>query len=477
MQERTNVENRFKPFAQKMADSGLDPIVIKTFRHYYDLLVSGETGKIGRSQIDPVAEDDVADLSQLQGLEQAGREALRKTAIIKLNGGLGTSMGLSKAKSLLHVKKGLSFLDITARQVLSYRQKIGAALPLAFMNSFATHEDTLQALEAYPSLQTVDIPLGFLQHKFPKVLQADLTPASWPADPDLEWNPPGHGDIYTSLVSSGMLHQLLEQDITYAFVSNVDNLGAVIDEGILGYFAENRFSFMMEVANRTEADTKGGHLARKMNGGLVLREIAQCPEEELDEFQDIRLFKYFNTNSIWVNLEDLKSLLDSHNNVIPLPMIRNPKSLDPRDESSPPVYQLETAMGSAIALFDNPAAVRVPRSRFLPVKKSQDLLGMWSDAYVLAEDYQMIRSPARDAGHLKITLDQTYYKKVDQLRTRFPHGAPSLTRCVSLDVKGDVRFGKDVEIKGKVTIKNETDQPLTIADGSTISEDVYQVND
>ena len=476
MQEREKIEQRFTPFARKMADHGLDPIVIQTFRHYYGLLVSGETGKIDRSQIEPVAEGDIADLEELHGLQDAGRQAIQKTAIIKLNGGLGTSMGLSKAKSLLVVKEGLSFLDITARQALTYRENVGASLPLAFMNSFATHEDTLEALQGYPNLKAGDIPLGFLQHKFPKVLQEDLSPASWPEDPDLEWNPPGHGDIYTSLVSSGMLERLLAEGITYAFVSNVDNLGAVIDETILGYFSDGGFPFLMEVADRTAADTKGGHLARKKGGGLVLREIAQCPEDELDEFQDIERYKYFNTNSIWINLEALKGLLDRHENVIPLPMIRNPKTLDPRDESSPPVYQLETAMGSAIALFDRPAAVRVPRSRFLPVKKSQDLLGLWSDAYVLGDNYELTRNPAGETGPLKITLDPSYYKKVDQLRARFPHGAPALVSCASLDVEGDVRFGKDVEIKGEVTIRNKTDRSLTIPDGKTISDEVYEAD-
>ncbi len=477
MARRQHDEDRFRPFAQKMAENGLDSVVIETFRHYYDRLVSGETGKIGRSEIDPVDKHDIPDLDTLGGLETAGREAARKTAVIKLNGGLGTSMGLSKAKSLLIVKERLSFLDITARQVLSYRAKSGAPLPVAFMNSFATHEDTLEALQAYPTLSTGGLPLGFLQHKFPKIRQKDLAPVSWPSDPDLEWNPPGHGDIYTSLVTSGMLGKLLEQGMSYAFVSNVDNLGAVIDEGILGYFAENEFPFMMEVAGRTEADTKGGHLARKKAGGFVLREIAQCPEDELGEFKDIDLFKYFNTNSIWINLEALKQLLDDHDNVIPLPIIRNPKTVDPRDETSPPVYQLETAMGSAIALFDQAAAVRVPRSRFLPVKKCQDLLGLWSDAYRLSSDYHLAQNPARDPGPLTVSLDETYYKKIDQLQSRFPYGAPSLVDCISLDVQGDVRFGKDIRITGKVAIKNSADHPMMIADGSHLAQDVHQADE
>ncbi len=120
-----------------------------------------------------------------------------------------------------------------------------------------------------------------MQHKFPKILQKDYSPASWPKNPKLEWNPPGHGDVYTALLTSGMLDSLLADGIIYAFISNSDNLGARLDESLLGYFAHHQFPFMMEVAEKTPADIKGGHLARHKNGRLILREAAQCPANEL----------------------------------------------------------------------------------------------------------------------------------------------------------------------------------------------------
>ncbi|NVM57123.1 MAG: UTP--glucose-1-phosphate uridylyltransferase, partial [Desulfobacterales bacterium] len=341
-----------------------------------------------------------------------------------------------------------------------------------FMNSFSTEADTLEALAPYNDLPVRGIPLSFLQHKFPKVSQDGLTPATWPADPDLEWNPPGHGDIYAALVTSGILQKLLDAGILYAFISNSDNLGSVMHETILGYFARNNFPFMMEVADRTEADSKGGHLARLKNGRFTLREIAQCPEDELDEFQDIKVYKYFNTNTIWVNLAALNELLDAHQNVIGLPMIRNPKTVDPKDESSPAVYQLETAMGSAISVFEGATAIRVPRNRFAPVKKCQDLLALWSDCYVLTDDSRVIQNPGRKLGPPVLRLDNRYFKKIDQLKARFPHGAPSLLECVSIDVQGDVVFGKGVAIRGEVVIANHTDRAVTIPDGSVIEEDV-----
>jgi len=462
----------FRPFAEKMRKSGLAPIVIESFKRYYSLLVQGEPGLISKADIDPVTEGEIVDFEKLTEFASAGRAAAQKAVCIKLNGGLGTSMGLSIPKALIKVKNGLSFLDIIVRQIFSCRQKLGFKLPVTFMNSFSTETHTLQALSRYKELPAADVPLSFLQHKFPKVLQDGLGPAIWPADPDLEWNPPGHGDIYLALVTSGMLKTLLDKGILYAFISNSDNLGAIIDDAILGYFAENNLPFLMEVTDRTEADSKGGHLARLKDGRLTLREVAQCPEEELDEFQDIKLYRYFNTNTIWVNLVALKELLEAHNNVINLPVIINPKTVDPRDDSSPAVYQLETAVGAAISTFEGAMAVRVPRARFVPVKKCNDLLLLWSDCFVLTDDGCLIKNPRRKGAMPLIKLDSRYYKKIDQLKARFPHGAPSLVDCVTLEVKGDVVFGKGVAIKGTVVITNNSDRPFTIADGSVIENDV-----
>jgi len=471
--DTTETVNRlFQPFAQKMEREGLPSIVIKTFRHYFARLVHGETGLIFQEDIGPVEDKNIADLEQLSAMEKPGEKALQKAVIIKLNGGLGTSMGLSRAKSLLEVKDRLNFLDITARQVISYRKRLGVPLPVVFMNSFNTEQDTLNALTAYPGLSTNGIPLSFTQHKFPKVLQEGLLPAAWPKNPDLEWNPPGHGDIYTALVTSGMLEKLLASGATYAFVSNSDNLGAVMDQRILGYFAEKNIPFLMEVTDRTFADSKGGHLARLKGGGLILREIAQCPDDERDDFQDVARYKYFNTNSIWINLPALAGLVQENNHVIPLPMIRNSKTLDPRDESTPPVYQLESAIGSAISLFEDAEAVRVPRTRFAPVKKCRDLLAVWSDAYVLNDQYCLIPNPKRRGDALRVRLDGNYYQNIDDLKKRFPHGAPSLLECISLTVEGDVVFGKDVSIKGRVIISNHTDKPVTIGDGKVIQQDL-----
>ena len=471
--QESELTERFLPFAKKMADEGIPPLIIDTFRFYYDKLMRGERGLLSREDIVPIAKGDIADGELSDRFTEQGCQVVKETVIIKLNGGLGTSMGLSKSKSLIEVKDGLNFLDIIARHILSHREKHSVNIPLVLMNSFKTDEDAKKFLDRYPDLAS-DIPLSFLQHKFPKVLKGDLTPGNWPIDPDCEWNPPGHGDIYLALITSGMLDKFLNKGYKYAFISNSDNLGAIMDEAILGYFASHSLPFMMEVAERTEADIKGGHLARlRRTHGLILREIAQCPEEEIEEFQDITMYRYFNTNNIWVNLLLLKEQLKKAGNILKLPVIINPKRIDPRDDSSPEVYQIETAMGSAISVFERATAIRVPRARFSPVKKCQDLLALWSDCYIMTEDSIIIQNPDRRFGTIKIDLDDRYYKRIDQLRERFPHGTPSLIDCESLRIEGNVYFGRGIVIKGDVGINSPSSRKVSIPGGMVIDKDLF----
>lgn len=451
----------FDRVAVRMRAAGLPDIVIRTFEHYYNQLAAGHTGLVPEAEIRPVTalpstEDITADH------ERAGAAALPHSILLKLNGGLGTSMGLAKAKSLLTVKEGHTFLDIIAQQA-----RLGG-IPLVLMNSFSTRADTLAALAAYPELVS-EIPLDFLQNKVPKITTDGLEPVEWPADESLTWCPPGHGDIYTALITSGMLDRLLAAGYHTAFVSNSDNLGAIMDPAILGYFVAEGLPFMMEVADRAEADKKGGHLAATPTGQLLLRESAQCPPQDAAAFQDITRHRFFNTNNLWLNLPALRALLDQKGGILGLPMIRNTKTVDPRDPSSPQVYQLETAMGSAIEVFDGAGALRIPKSRFAPIKKTNDLLDVRSDNYILSEDFQVRANPARRLPRAVIELDPRFYGFVDRLEARFPQGAPSLLDCAQLTVMGDIRFGRDVVLSGQVELRNETSAPLVVPDDAHLS--------
>jgi UTP--glucose-1-phosphate uridylyltransferase len=454
-------DQKFKPFELKMEAHGLPDIVINVTKYYYNQVLHGSLGKLTEADIDPVSREEIPTYEEALACTQIGEQALGKLAIIKLNGGSGTSMGLEKAKSLLPVRGDRTFLDIIVRQVLRLRERTGKEIPLVFMNSFRTHLDTMLAIEGFDNGST-RVPLAFIQHKSPKIMQEDLSPAQWPSNPELEWNPPGHGDIYTSMVTSGTLQKLLEAGFEYAFIANSDNLGAVVDPAIFGFMVKNDLPFLMEVAQRTPSDKKGGHLCRlRENGRLALREIAQCPEKSLDEFQDVDKYCFFNTNSIWINLKVLEKVFVYHG-MMPLDLIVNSKHLDPRDEESPWIFQLETAMGSAISSFRHAQVLQVPRTRFAPVKTCNDMLNVMSDNFVLSDDETVVPNPERTLGPILIDLDKRYFMKIDDFLARFPHGAPSLLACTSLVVEGDIVFSKGVVLKGDVVIRNLTENQITI---------------
>lgn len=461
--KQSDLESRFAPFMRRMQDANLPEIVIENFKHLYRHVMEGETGLIPDREIQPV--NDLPDISAVgAAYGSIGEESLPHTAVIKLNGGLGTSMGMNRAKSLIRVKDGLNFLEIASKQAAVCR------VPLILMNSFATHADSCAVLARFKEQNKFDLEQNFLQHKFPKVRRDDLAAACCPESPGLEWNPPGHGDIYLALVTSGMLDKLLIKGFRYAFISNVDNLGAVLDEALLGYMVKNRLPFLMEVADRTPADNKGGHLARRRDGRLILRESAQCPEAEMESFQDITRYRYFNTNSIWLNLLSLQETLAANGNVLDLALIRNTKTVNPRDQASTPVYQLETAMGSAISVFAGAAAIRVPRSRFAPVKTTADLLVVQSDLYRLDGNYHLApASPGTAAPEIK--LDQRYYKLIDDYETRFPEGAPSLRACSRLEIRGDIDFAGNVTVRGSVVLENRGTERVTVPAGAELTRD------
>ena len=441
---------------EKMRRENVPDAAIATFEHYYRQLEAGESGLIPEDAIKPVRELPDADV--LRSTDAPLDEAV----VIKLNGGLGTSMGMQRAKSLLEVKDGLTFLDVIARQVLALRAESGARIPLVLMDSFHTRADSLALLEGYGELAS-DVPFDFVQHKEPKLLVDGLAPAEWPANPAQEWCPPGHGDIYPALLTSGMLATLLERGYRYAFMSNSDNLGAVLDPRILGWFAAQELPYLAEVTDRTPADRKGGHIAvLRETGGLILRETAQTPEEDMDAFTDVDRHPFFHLNNLWVDLRALDALLRERDAVLGLPMIVNEKTVDPSDSSSPPVYQLETAMGAAIGVFEGSRAIRVPRSRFVPVKTTSDLLVLRSDAYRLGPGARIELADGRDRPPL-VELDDSF-KLLDDFEARFPAGPPSLVRAERLAVEGDVRFGEGVVVDGDVTVRG----PATIADATLL---------
>ena len=409
--------------------------------------ISPATGLLSTSDI--TAEVDPAQLAQ--------------TVVCKLNGGLGTGMGLDKAKSLLTVKGTETFLDLTAKQVMKMRADFGVDVKFMLMNSFSTSDDTLAFFKSnYPTLAAEE-GLEMLQNKVPKLDSKTFEPAVCESDRSNEWCPPGHGDLYAALIGSGRLDALLAGGFKYMFVSNSDNLGATLDTSILAHFAATDAPFMMECCERTENDKKGGHLCvRKTDGQLILRESAMCPDEDEKDFQDITKHAFFNTNNLWIRLDKLKEIVDANNGIIPLPMIKNAKTVDPKDDSSQKVLQLETAMGAAIECFAGATAIVVPRTRFAPVKKCSDLFLLRSDAYVVTDDFRIALNPACNGVAPIVDIDSKKYKMVPALEAATIAGVPSLVACKRIKIKGKVVMSSRCTFVGEVSITNSSDEAKTV---------------
>jgi len=446
----------------KMDAEKIAPSAISAFQSTFESLVSGNTGMIPESSISAVP-----DLVKSTSISSSpDTSLLKETVVCKLNGGLGTGMGLDKAKSLLPVKGKDTFLDLTAKQVMKMREDYGFKVKFMLMNSFSTSKDTLDFFaENYPTLSSEE-GLEMIQNKVPKLDATTLEPATCESDPSNEWCPPGHGDLYAALVGSGRLDALLEEGYKYMFVSNSDNLGATLDLKILTHFATTDAPFMMECCERTENDKKGGHLCvRNSDKQLILRESAMCADEDEDAFQDITKHRFFNTNNLWIRLDKLKEIIDKFGGFIPLPMIKNKKTVDPKDDSSQKVLQLETAMGAAIECFQGASALVVERNRFAPVKKCNDLLLLRSDAYIIDENYIPVLNPKCGGKAPVISLDSKKYKLVGKLEEATEGGIPSLVDCKRLKIKGLVRMSQKTSFVGDVSIENSSSESKFIPAG------------
>lgn len=440
----------------KMKASKCSEAAIAAFKYNYCYFTSGNSTMITEEQITGVEKLDDA-----EAFTDEKAEYLKETVIIKLNGGLGTGMGLSKAKSLLPVQGGDTFLDLIAQQVANMKKTLSADdLKFMLMNSFSTSDDTIEYLAKYPELGARE-DLEFLQNKAPKIIEEGdkkFEAVTWEKEPDQEWCPPGHGDLYPAFLGSGALQKLLDAGKKYAFVSNSDNLGATMDLKILTYFVESKAPFMMECADRTNADKKGGHLCEGVGenaGRLGLRELAQINEDDkawAEAFQDTGKYKYFNTNNLWIDLQALKATMEKNGGVLLLPVMSNKKTVDPRDKASTKVIQLETAMGAAIQCFDGAKAIRVPRTRFAPVKTCNDLLVLRSNATIRTEDLRLELHADRKGVPPEVKLDGIH-KFVDGMEKFAPPGSePELKDCDKLVVVGDVRCEPGVIFKGSVKV-------------------------
>ncbi|BBN03362.1 UTP--glucose-1-phosphate uridylyltransferase [Marchantia polymorpha subsp. ruderalis] len=395
-------------------------------------------------------------LAPLSGEEAETKSLLDKLAVLKLNGGLGTTMGCTGPKSVIEVRDGLTFLDLIVKQIEHLNGTYGSEVPLVLMNSFNTHEDTLEIVRKYEGSK-LDVML-FNQSQYPRICADDLMP--WPAKGKTDkagWYPPGHGDVFPALYNSGKLDELIAKGKEYVFIANSDNLGAIVDLKILKHLVNNGNEYCMEVTPKTLADVKGGTLIA-YEGRVQLLEIAQVADEHVNEFKSIDKFKIFNTNNMWVSLKAIKRLVEA--DALKMEIIPNPKEVD-----GVKVLQLETAAGAAIRFFDKAIGVNVPRSRFLPVKATSDLLLVQSDLYTM-EEGSVLRNPARTSAENPSVELGPEFKKVGNFLQRFK-SIPSILNLDSLKVAGDVAFGKDIVLKGTVIV-DALKEKLEIPDEAVI---------
>ncbi|ODM18205.1 putative UTP--glucose-1-phosphate uridylyltransferase [Aspergillus cristatus] len=435
------------------------------FRRFLNDKAKGNV--VNWDRIAPPQPSQVVDYNDLGN--EASVEFLNKLAVVKLNGGLGTSMGCVGPKSVIEVREGMSFLDLSVRQIEYLNRTYNVNVPFVLMNSFNTDQDTQSIIKKYQG-HNVDI-ITFNQSRYPRIVKDSLLPAPKSFDAPLQdWYPPGHGDVFESLYNSGTLDKLLERGVEYIFLSNADNLGAVVDLRILQHMADTGSEYIMELTDKTKADVKGGTII-DYEGKARLLEIAQVPKEHVNEFKSIKKFKYFNTNNIWLNLHAIKRVVEE--NELEMEIIANEKSIpaDKKGEADQAIYQLETAVGAAIRHFKNAHGVNVPRRRFLPVKTCSDLLLVKSDLYRL-EHGQLLMDPSRFGGVPVIKLGSDF-KKVSDFQKRIP----SIPRIVELDhltITGAVNLGRNVTLKGTVIIVASESSTIDIPPGSVLENCVVQ---
>ena len=402
------------------------------------------------------APDQLPDYDSLPAPDRAQvRQALGKLVVCKLNGGLGTSMGCSGPKSEVVVRGGLSFLDLIVEQICERNGEHATRVPLVLMNSFYTH--TATNIEKYRGRLDIET---FLQNRFPRLATDSALPLDETRFGDAAWYPPGHGDFYACVHRQGLLDRWLERGLEILFISNADNLGATVDERILSHMAASGCPFLMEVTPKTATDVKGGALYQA-GGRLRLLEVAQVPPEHRDEFGGTQKFKTFNTNNLWINLARLRQSLDRE--PMDLPVIVNPKTVE-----GVGVIQLETAMGAAIGNFSGAMGLNVPRSRHLPVKKTNDLLLVQSDLFILHKG-RLSRNPARRLPGLPRITFAPPFTRLDEYQKRIP-SPPSLVGLESLELAGDVRFEEGVTLKGRVALAGRG-KPLTIPQNAVLEDE------
>lgn len=446
---------------------------LNDFTYLFRRFIIGQKEKLNWGDIQLPTSELVVPYSVLPEVEDP-RALLDKLVVLKLNGGLGTTMGCTGPKSAIEVRDELTFLDLVVTEIKELNTRYNVDVPLVLMNSFNTEKATREIVARYPQ-EHIRI-LSFNQSRHPRFYKDSFLPVADRYDSPIScWYPPGHGDIYQSFVHSKLCRKLRKQGKEIIFISNIDNLGATVDFKILASLLKETEppEFIMELTPKTRSDIKGGTLVT-YNGVPRLLELAQVPPEHLNEFKSVKKFKVFNTNNLWARLDAIERVVteafsDAPDTLNTVDLIINHKKLDGK-----PVVQLETAAGSAIKCFKRAHGIEVPRSRFLPVKNTADLFILQSNLYKL-DGARLRANPNRPFDTLPVIKLDDKFSYVDDFLSRFP-SIPDILELDHLTVSGDVFFGKGVVLRGTVIVVAPVGSRIDIPDGAILENKIITGN-
>ncbi|CAA19137.1 putative UTP--glucose-1-phosphate uridylyltransferase [Schizosaccharomyces pombe] len=418
--------------------------------------------------IRPLGPEDMIDYGDLPLCKNAGKY-LNRLAVVKLNGGMGNALGVNYPKAMIEVRDNQSFLDLSIRQIEYLNRRYDVSVPFILMNSYDTNDETCKVLRKYAGCK-IDIST-FEQSRYPRVFVDSQLPVPKAApSPIEEWYPPGHGDIFDALVHSGTIERLLAQGKDYLFVSNIDNLGASVDLNILSHVIDNQIEYSMEITDKTKADIKVGILVNQ-DGLLRLLETNQVPEQHREEFMSDKVFKYINTNNVWLYLPAVKRVVE--NRELNLDIMPNIETVYYNNEPAR-IIEFTTAIGSAISQFKKTEGIRVSRPRFISVKNSSDLFLVRCDLYNV--DHGSLKIEESRLGFPPpVVRMSNEFKDIAELFCRIPY-MPSMKDLVSLSISGNVYFGRNVILKGNIVIVASENTILCIPSNAVLENCVVTGN-
>lgn len=441
------------------------------FRQLFDRFVTEPGPSVIWEKIEKLPCDSIRHHKDLPSCKRMStgeiKQMLDKLVVIKLNGALATPLGCSGPTSTIPVRDNLTSLDLTVQQLEQLNKLYNTDVPLVLMNSFLTDEETEKVIRKYSSFEVTI--RTFNQSCFPRINKDTLMPAAAKSGvfTENDWYPPGHGNFYKAFSDSGLLELFIGEGKEFCFISNMDNVGANIDLDILQMCLTGVQEFVMEVTEKTRADVKGGTLIQ-YEGKLRLLEVAQVPNDKLEDFMSVKKFNVFNTNNLWISLPAIRRVITD--DILEMEIIVNPVTLNNGSNG----YQLVTAIGAAMKCFDNAVGLTVPRSRFLPVKKTSDLLLLMSNLYSPHHGQLKMSGKRMFPTTPFIKLGQNF-QNISELLKRFG-SIPDILELDHLSVSGDVTFGKQVSLKGTVIIIANHGDRIDIPSGSCLENKIVSGN-